>query len=130
MPPYWDIERFSGAAADWDAYMEGLEPYLIANDSGEIKISDNAGAVQAREKKRRSILLSVIGADTYFLLRNLCPPTKPAEKSCNEIAEIMKKHFSPTPSETVQRFKFHTCKRKQNESVAVHLSELRELSEN
>ena len=83
MPSYGDIEHFSGTAADRDTYMECVEQYLIGNDLGETALGDNAETVQAREKKkRRAILLSVIGADTYSLLKSLCLPTKPAEKSC------------------------------------------------
>ena len=52
MPSYGNIEHFSGAAADWDAYTEHLEQYLIANDLGEIALRDNnVFAVQAFEKK-------------------------------------------------------------------------------
>ncbi len=41
---------------------------------------------------------------------------------------ILTDHFNPTPSETVQRFKFHSRFRKPTESVAEFVSELRSLA--
>ena len=41
----------------------------------------------------------------------------------------MANHFKPTPSEIVEQFKFHSCFRKQGESVSTFIAELRSLSE-
>ena len=38
-------------------------------------------------------------------------------------------HFAPKPSEIVQRYKFHTRFRRQGESVAVFVAELRALAQ-
>jgi len=127
------IENFSGVSTDWDTYIERLEQHFIANDLEEIQPdteNGNAAAVQKREKKRRAILLSVIGTDTYSVLRNLCLPEKPADKTYTDITKVLKNHFAPTPSETVQRFRFHTRCRSADESVAEYVAELRKLAEN
>jgi hypothetical protein len=42
-------------------------------------------------------LLSLIGGKTYNLLRTLTSPTKPAEKSYQEIIKLMGDHLSPKP---------------------------------
>ena len=131
MPTYGFIEKFSGKGEEFDTYLERLDFYFIANDLGEIvPTENNEDAVAARLEKRKSILLSVIGPDTYSLLRTLCAPTRPAEKTFKEITDILKEHFSPKPSEVVCRFKFHTRTRQQGESVAAFMSELRKLAEN
>ena len=56
-------------------------------------------------------------------------PAKPGEKSYDELVKILKEHFNPTPSETVQRSRFHGRFRKSGETVATFVSELRSLAE-
>ena len=51
-------------------------------------------------------------------------PTKPDEKSYEELVEALEKHYNPTPSEIVQRYKFNSCFRKESESITTYLSEL------
>ena len=43
--------------------------------------------------------------------------------------KVLAKHFKPTPSVIVERFKFHSCFRKQGESVSTFVAELHSLSE-
>ena len=130
MPTYGFIEKFSGKGEDFDTYLERLDFYFKANDLGEIVLtSSNADTVNARREKRKSILLSVIGADTYSLLRTLCAPTRPSEKTYKEITDLLTAHFSPKPSEVVSRYKFHTRIRQPGESVSSFMSELRKLAD-
>ena len=56
-------------------------------------------------------------------------PQKSGEKLYEELVSVLADHFNPTPSETVQRFKFHSRFRKPSESVAEYVSELRSLAE-
>lgn len=94
---------------DWTEYTERLEQYFLAND-----VVDGA--------KKRAILLSSVGSKTYGLLRSLVAPKKPADKSFDDLVKTMKDHQNPKPSEIVQRFKFHTCVRKSNQTMGVLLS--------
>ena len=109
------VEEFS-SENDWTEYTERLEQYFLAND-----VVDGA--------KKRAILLSSVGSKTYGLLRSLVAPKKPADKSFDDLVKTMKDHQNPKPSEIVQRFKFHTCVRKSNQTVGVFVAELRRLSE-
>ena len=65
-----NIGEFNTKCEDWVSYTERLEQYFTAND---IK-PDQTG-------KRQAILLSVCGAATYQLIRNLVTPEKPTNKS-------------------------------------------------
>ena len=131
MPTYGNIEAFSGISTDWDSYNERLEQYFVANDLEEIAAtSTNEAEKISRQNKRRAILLSVLGGNTYTLLRNLCLPNKPADKNYDDFIQLLKSHFSPKPSETIQRFKFNTRLQQPDESIASYLSELRKLAEN
>ena len=110
------VDEFDGTKDDWLQYIERLEHFFAANG-----IDDAA--------KKRAVLLSVVGAATYKILRSIVSPSKPGEKSYAELVEALSKYFKPTPSEIVERFKFHSRVRKAGESIANYVTELRSLSE-
>lgn len=80
--------------------------------------------------RQRAILISVIGALTYSLLRNLLNPEKPKDKTYQQVVLILKNQFNPQPSEIVQRYKFDSRTRKPEESVTEYVAELRRLAQN
>ena len=55
---------------------------------------------------RRALFLSGVGSSTYVTLKSLLAPAKPADKKFEEIVETVTKHYSPPPSEVVQRYRF------------------------
>ena len=66
---------------------------------------------------------------TYSLARSLLSPKLPSEKTFEEIVAVLTKHYSPTPSEVIQRFRFNSRSRKAGESVATFVAALRNLAE-
>ena len=80
-------------------------------------------------EKKRAILLSVCGARTYQLICNLTTPVTPLLKSHEDLVKLVREHYSPRRSEIVQRFKFNSRTRKQEESVSTFIAELRKQSE-
>ena len=89
------IEEFREDKEDWDQYAERLEHFFAAN-----------GITQA--DKKRSVFLTVIGTKAYKQLRSLIAPAKPGETEYKDLVDTMTKHFTPAPSEIVQRFKFNS----------------------
>ena len=87
-----------------------------------------ANEIESNDKKR-SIFLSVIGAKTYKLLRGLIRPEVPSKLSYRELTEVIKDHYVPKPSVIVQRYKFNTRVRANDESISTFMAELRALSE-
>ena len=77
----------------------------------------------------RAILLSVCGPSTYRLMRNLCTPSKPTEKSYSELVKLVTDYFNPTQSVIVQRFRFNSRYCKPGESIATFVAELCRLTE-
>ena len=65
----------------------------------------------------------------YKLLHSLLSLEQPKDKSFTQIVEVLQKHHMPTPSEIVQRFKFHSRSRKEGESITFYVAELRSLAE-
>ena len=80
-------------------------------------------------QRKRSVLLAVIGPPAYKRLRDLVSPEKPGDKTYEQLVKVMTEHFSPVPSEIVQRYKFHSRFRQPGESVATFVAELRSLAE-
>ena len=78
-------------------------------------------------RKKRAVFLSVVGAATYKVLRNLISPELPSEKSYDELVSVLEQHYNPAPSEIVERFRFYCRARKPGESVANFLVQLRSL---
>lgn len=107
------IDTFDDASEK--SYVERLEQYFLANEV-------DAG-------KQVPVLLSVIGGPTYSLLRDLTAPDKPADKSYQEIVDVLKNHLSPKPINIAERFRFHKRDQKSDESVKDYTAQLRKLSE-
>ena len=96
--------------------MERLEQYFLVNEVEDVA-------------KRRAILLSVCGSETYALARDLLQPARPAETTFKKIVDTLEKHFSPKPSEIMERYKFHSRNRNEDEGIAAYVAELRKLTE-
>ena len=78
-----------------DEYEDWLIHFFQANDI------DDAG-------KKRTVLLFVVGPVTYKLLRNLLALAKPGQKTYDKLVMTLSAHYSPPPSEIIQRFKFQS----------------------
>ena len=65
-----------------------MEAYFLANEITDVK-------------KKKAILVTVIGAKTYKLLRDLLIPKKPMEVIVDVILETLSKHYEPIPCEIV-----------------------------
>ena len=116
MATHGNIGEYDPQKEDWTSYSERLTEYFTAND-----VDDAA--------KQRAILLSVVGASTYQLIRNLVAPCKPTEKAFNDLVKLVQEHYQPNRSIIVQRFKFNSRSRQPGESVGTFVAELRRLSE-
>ena len=86
--------------------------YFLAND-----IADG--------QKQVAVFLTVIGAETYSLLRNLMAPEKPSSKPITDLISILKKHLNPQPIVIAERFKCY----ERNQQPDEYLDALRKLTE-
>ena len=116
MAKHGSIGTFDSAREDWTSYSERLEQYFVRND------------IVAAEKKQ-AILLSSCGVDTYQLIRNVVAPEKPTARTFDQLVELVQRHHNPRPSVIMQRFRFNSCRRKQGQSMAMFVAELRHLIE-
>ena len=114
MATFGRIQEFIPESESFSTYVERLQLFFEAND-----VSDG---------KKVPVLLSVIGAKNYALLRSLSAPTLPREKSFDDIVQIFTQHFEPKPLIIAERFHFHRRNQHLGESVADYAAELRRLS--
>ena len=110
------IENFDVGNDNWIEYMERVEMFFVANGITE-------------EPKKKGILLTIIGAEAYGLLRDLLAPIKPKDKSLADITETLKKHLNPTPIKIAERYKFYERNQQTGEPLNKYLAELRKLTE-
>jgi hypothetical protein len=112
MPTHGKIDPFVPNQDSWTSYIERLEHYFVANDTA-------AG-------KKKSVLLTVCGLATFELAKSL---VQPADKSYEQIRDILKAHNCPKPSPIVQHYRFNTRERHSGESIADYVAALRALGE-
>ncbi|KAI7806716.1 hypothetical protein IRJ41_010699 [Triplophysa rosa] len=110
------VTPFDNKLQSCEEYCEILNHFFVANDVDE-------------PEKKRAILLSGVGAQTYTLMRNLLSPEKPGAKSYEELVSLLKNHFNPKPSEIVQRWKFNSRNRHPDETIVEYVAELRKLAQ-
>ena len=108
------IGEYEEKKEDFASYQERLEQWMMLN-----KITDDQKCV---------CLISIMGADTYRLLKNLLHPNKPSERTFSENCKILSDYFSPKPIIIAERFKFYTRNQKEGESIASYIVTLKNLS--
>ena len=111
--PVGSLGEFDHSKETWAAYVERLESYFYVNDTDE--------------RKKAALLISVIGSDTYGLLKTLMAPTKPATKPFVDLVKTLGDHLDPQTTEMGERFRFGRRNQHEGESVALFVAELRRL---
>ncbi|KAG8179018.1 hypothetical protein JTE90_011965 [Oedothorax gibbosus] len=109
------LAEYDQAVETWSEYVERVNCFFDAND--------------VKDEKKASIFLTIVGPVVYKLLRSLVAPATVKEKTFTQIIDVLNTHYSPAPSEIVERFRFNSRARQAGESVATFVSELRRLSE-
>ena len=115
MSLFGNIGEFIEEKESWTQYTERLNQFFRANDI-------------VNEEKKAAIFLSTIGSSAYKVLGNLLAPKKPAEESYTRMVEVMKSFYNPTPSVTIQRFRFYSRFRQPGESILAFVADLRSLA--
>ena len=101
---------------DWQSYVERLELFFTTNDVNDAE-------------KKRAILLTSCGIETYQLFKGLTAPAKPVQKTFNELVILMTNPENPKRNLIAERFQFNIRNRKAGETVLQHMAELCGLSQ-
>lgn len=86
--------EFKADSDDWVLYVERLEQHFVAN-----KIDDN--------KIRVAVLLSSISESTFSLLKSLCYPEEPKQKTFQQLCDLLKTQYTSIKSVWRERIKFY-----------------------
>ena len=112
---YGTLSKFNPQTQSWEDYTEVMGHYFTANEIKE-------------DKKNQAIFLASVGDKIYALIKSLCQPGSPGDKKFDELVALVQEHFTPKPSEIVQRYKFYTRTRQAGETVHQFVAALRNLS--
>ena len=101
---------------DWQSYIERLELFFTINDVNDAE-------------KKRAILLTSCGIETYQLFKGLTAPAKPVEMTFNKLVILMTNHENPKRNPIAERSQFNMHNRKAGETVSQYMTELCRLSQ-
>ena len=101
------VKEWDSAEEDWTHYIERVKFFFAANDV-------------SMGGKKQAILLSVVGAKHYAVLRRLAE-NKPEEKTFEELCILMERHIRPVPNVIHERFLFNTRDKKKKTCQSVNM---------
>ena len=93
---------------------EQFEQYCIANGI---------------DNDKSAIFCTIMGHNTFLLLRNLLSPVKHKDKNFKEQLSVLKNHFAPKPLIIAERFRFYRQSQEDSESIGEYLAKLRRMVE-
>ena len=109
------FEQYSGN--DIETYLERMLQHFVA-----LGIGDES---QALKDRRKAILLSSVGAETYRTLKDLCFPDLPSTKTYTELSELLTNFYTPKKIASTERYKFRAVKQQPGQSVTEFAAQLR-----
>ncbi|EAT48507.1 AAEL000453-PA [Aedes aegypti] len=100
-----------------------IEPYVPGECFGEYKerLELFFELNDVIESKRVAMLITLIGPETYKILKSLVIPAEPKTKSFEELVTALTGHFAPTVNVIAERYKFHQCVQASSESIAEYI---------
>ena len=106
---------------EFDPDNEKIRTYLE-----RVKLCQEANSVA--DKKKVTVLLTIIGVKNYALLERLLAPTNPREKSYDELTQVLNAHYQPKSVVIAERYHFYRGCQEARETVANFIAELRKLA--
>ena len=87
------------------------------------------GAAQAAKdaatRQKVAALRSIVGKNTYAVLKDLSKPATPNDKTYAQLCDLMKDHYQPKTIEVAETFKFHWCHQQEGEAINSFAARLR-----
>ena len=109
------LEPFYGV--DFTDYSERLNSYFVANNTGQVTADASDTAKREADKRKVAVTISLIGKQTYTTLKDLCLPNLPAEKTYDQLTEILKGYYRPKVLEVAESYRFYYTLQSENETV-------------
>lgn len=109
------IEQFDPKSGDITSYLERLEQLFICN-----VVEDN---------KKVPLLLTLIGGETYNVLKDLVSPELPSTKSFADLKRALGDHYNPKRLVIAERYKFYNSNQESNEDIKSFVARLKKLTQ-
>ena len=98
---------------------------LLFTNGYQLPTGEGARAVMIGQLKK-NYLLSSVGQMGYKYLRSYCAPTEPADKTYEQLIELLKQHLAPAPKPISEQYKFSLLKQDSGESLSSFMSRVKE----
>lgn len=95
-----NIGEYKEGKEDFESYLERFEQCMIVNE--------------VEQGKKANVFLSIIGAEAYGMLKNLCIPDKPSSLDYDVLSGNLTSHYKPKPLVIAKRFTFQKNNKKMN----------------
>lgn len=115
MPLLPKLNKFDPNYDDITIYQRKLQDFFDENNMIE-------------NKKKTAIFLTVVGKETYSLLRQILAPELPSTKTIEDLCGKLKDHVKQQTVDIFERYKFYVRKQHDGESIADYINDLRKLS--
>lgn len=102
---------------------EWLERFEQMVEVNEVYLAATTDPVRATRK--RALLLSLIGAEGYRLLKAYLAPDLPNTKTYIELVACIKTNLAPTPSSISEAYKLSQLKQESSETMALFISRIK-----
>ena len=110
------IEQFQlSQSSDWENWIERIELWFMTQEM------DN-------DNKKKATVLTHLAPEAYKLVKNLLHPKKPSEATYGEITAKLTDHLMPASNPIIERYKFYSRYRKDGETVADFVADLRQIA--
>lgn len=109
-----EIPTFYPYGDDWQVYTERLEQFFELND--------------VNDDKKKAILITTSNSEVYKILRDVCHPVLPKDKTFDELIELLNKQYVVKTSVFRERFNFYNAKQMKDESIANWFARIKKLS--
>ena len=83
------IGEFDPSTETFTVYSERLDQFFVANNIGSYPTSASEEVIAAAEKKKVTVMISVISKKTYSVLCDLCSPVNPKDKTFEQLSELL-----------------------------------------
>ena len=120
------LEPFDGN--NFADYLDRVESYFCAHDIGVVVASALTAQKAAAEKKMAASFITLLGKESYSVLKDLCYPDNPKDMKYYELVDKMTKHYAPKANVAAETFRFQECSQKEGESVKDFANRLKRLA--
>jgi hypothetical protein len=109
------VNEFKLKEDDFSGWTERFELFIQLNEINS-------------HKKKLLLFITLIGNEGYSLLRDLCLPIKPLDKSYDDLKTLLSEHMNPKSNVVTERFQFKE-RRQGSETIMQLIAILKKMSE-